>query len=73
MTATPLELLTPGIKNIFEPLGFRCHVYDFDGKCQVALYKGEFSEVRAFPWPSTNVELATPLLAWRDELKGAGA
>jgi len=67
---TRLELLTPGIINIFESEGWKCYVADIEGQCQVTVVKGGQPFERTFPWPSTNRELTPHLFAWRDALKG---
>jgi hypothetical protein len=68
---TNLELLTPGIRNIFNEAGYKCYVTEEAGQCKVTVIKGDFAATRLLLWPATNRDLSMPLLAWRDELRGA--
>jgi hypothetical protein len=67
-----LELLAPGIRNIFNERGFKCYVTEEAGQCKVLVTRGDFSASKLFLWPSTNRDLSIPLFAWRDELGESG-
>ena len=68
-----LPRLTPGIANVFSDAGFLTNVTEVNFQLSITVSKGDYSETRAFDYPSTNRDLSIPLQAWKAQLISSGA
>lgn len=71
MTDERLTPLLPGIRAIFNRVGYYADIGVVDGKIYIALSiggQGEVAESKSFSFPTTNKQLSADLLRWRDEL-----